>query len=256
MRYYSSISLRRDEVGDFGVYPFSIPAIRNLHEIALDENVTFLVGENGSGKSTLIEAVAVRLGFNAEGGSKNFLFSTRESHSELFRYLDIARGEGRPTDGYFLRAESFYNVATELENLDNPAYNAPKLSDAYGGTGLHEQSHGEAFFSLLNHRLQGGGFYIFDEPEAALSPQRQLAMLALLHRMIRHRSQILIATHSPIILAYPGATIYQLTEDAIQEVSYQETEHYQVTRGFLEAPERYLGHLLEGEDRDLRDRER
>lgn len=256
MRYYTSIRLKRDEVESFDQYPYSIPAIRNLDEIALDENVTFIIGENGAGKSTLIEAVALRLGFNPEGGSKNFNFSTRESHSELFRKLVVPRTPNKPTDGYFLRAESFYNVASELERLDDPSYTAPPLTKAYGGKGLHEQSHGESFFSLINYRLLGGGFYIFDEPEAALSPQRQLAMLTIMHRLIYHRSQMLIATHSPIIMAYPNATIYQLTDDKIEQVNYKDTEHYQITKSFLDCPERMLHHLLTEEDNYLLDLER
>ncbi len=256
MRYYTSIRLKRDEVEDFDRYPFSIPAIRNLEEIDLDENVTFIIGENGAGKSTLIEAVAVRLGFNPEGGSKNFNFATRESHSNLSTKLVVPRTPEKPTDGYFLRAESFYNVASELERLNDPTYNAPSLNDAYGGKGLHEQSHGESFFSLLNYRLTGGGFYIFDEPEAALSPQRQLAMLTIMHRLVYHRSQLLIATHSPIIMAYPNATIYQLTDDKIEQVEYKDTEHYQITKTFLDCPERMLHHLLTEEDNYLLDLER
>lgn len=256
MRYYTSILLKRDEIESFEHYPYSIPAIRNLDEIALDENVTFIIGENGAGKSTLIEAVAVRLGFNPEGGSKNFNFATRESHSDLSTKLVVPRTPEKPTDGYFLRAESFYNVASELERLDDPSYKAPPLTDAYGGKGLHEQSHGESFFSLLNYRLLGGGFYIFDEPEAALSPQRQLAMLTIMHRLIYHKSQLLIATHSPIIMAYPNATIYQLTDDKIEQVEYKNTEHYQITKTFLDCPERMLHHLLTEEDNYLLDLER
>lgn len=256
MRYYTSIRLKREEIENFERYPFSIPAIRNLDEIELDENVTFIIGENGTGKSTLIEAVAIHLGFNSEGGSKNFNFATRASHSELFNHIVVPRAPNRPTDGYFLRAESFYNVASELERLDDPSYEAPPLTKAYGGKGLHEQSHGESFFSLLNYRLQGGGFYIFDEPEAALSPQRQLAMLAIMHRLIYHKSQILIATHSPIIMAYPNATIYQLTDDKIERIDYKETDHYQITKSFLESPERMLRTLLTEEDNYLLDLER
>ncbi len=256
MRYYSSIKFKREEVSDFAAYPFAIPAVRFLNELPLDENVTFLIGENGTGKSTLVEAIAVRLGFNAEGGSKNFNFSTRATHSELYNHIVLTRSGLRPTDGYFLRAESFYNVATELENLDDPSYDAPPLTDHYGGKGLHEQSHGESFFSLLNYRLQGGGFYIFDEPEAALSPQRQLSMLTLIHRLIYHKSQLLIATHSPIIMAYPNATIYELRHDGIEKVDYTETQHYQITKLFLECPERMLSTLISDEDNYLLNLER
>lgn len=229
-------------------YPFAIPAVRDLEKIRFDKPVTFLVGENGSGKSTLLETIAVKAGFNAEGGSRNFQFATRASHSPLFEYVALERGHERMTDGYFLRAESFYNLATELENLDDPSYDAAPLTPAYGGRGLHEQSHGESFFSLLNYRLVGGGFYCFDEPEAALSPQRQLAMLTLMHRLVSHRGQMVIATHSPILLAYPNATIYVLDETGIHSAAYEETEHYQLTRRFLTDTERMVRALLSEED--------
>ncbi len=229
-------------------YPFDIPAVRDLETLRLDKPVTFLVGENGSGKSTLLEAIAVKAGFNAEGGSRNFQFSTRVSHSPLHEFILLERGPARMTDGYFLRAESFYNVATELEKLDDPSYHAPPLTAAYGGAGLHEQSHGESFFSLLNYRLVGGGFYLFDEPEAALSPQRQLAMLTLMHRLVNHRGQLVIATHSPILLAYPNATIYQLDEEGIRVAPYRETDHYELTKRFLNDTDRMLEILLREED--------
>lgn len=236
--------MNRHKPHDSNSYPFSIPSIKNLNELHLNEGITFIIGENGTGKSTLVEAIAIHLGFNPEGGSKNFQFATRETHSDLWDYLHIERSLDRPTDGYFLRAETFYNVASEIEKLDNPEYRGPKVNEAYGGKPLHEQSHGEAFFSLLDYRLSGNGFYIFDEPEAALSPQRQLAMLTILDRLVNSNSQLIIATHSPIIMAYPHATIYQLSEDSIQKVDYKETEHYQITRSFLDCPERSLKHLI------------
>jgi len=230
-------------VGD--EYPFAIPAIRDLEKLRFDRPVTFLVGENGSGKSTLVEAIAVKAGFNPEGGSRNFQFATRASHSALADHIRLERGPDYMRDGYFLRAESFYNVATELEKLDDPSFNAPPLTRSYGGVNLHEQSHGESFFSLLNSRLSGAGFFVFDEPEAALSPQRQLAMLAIMHRLVCHRSQLLIATHSPILLAYPDAIIYLLDEEGIRVVGYEETAHYAITKRFLNDREGMLRILLE-----------
>ncbi len=244
--YYSGVNWRGGRQG--GDYPFSIPAVRELDRLRFDSPVTFLVGENGSGKSTLIEAIAINAGFNPEGGSRNFRFATRESQSELASAIRLAPGGTRMTDGYFLRAESFYNLATNLEELDEGPDGGMPLTAAYGGKSLHEQSHGEAFFSLLNNRLNGGGFYVFDEPEAALSPQRQLAMLVLMHRLVLHRSQMVIATHSPILLAYPEAEIYQLDEDGMRPVAYEETDHYILTRRFLNDREGMVEKLIREEE--------
>lgn len=230
----------REDVTPPGGYPFDLPAVRALERVVFQSPVTFLVGENGSGKSTLLEALAVKAGFNAEGGSRNFRFSTRESHSPLADYLRLVREPGRFTDGFFLRAESFYNVASMVDDLG--------VERAYGGRSLHEQSHGEAFLSLMNERLQGGGFYLFDEPEAALSPQRQLSALVLMHRLVRHRSQLVVATHSPILMAYPGATIYQLDADGVRPVAYEETDHYQLTRRFLDDPAGMVDRLIREEE--------
>lgn len=237
--YLPSVTLKNEDEIDFRAYPFAIPAIRQLGTLRMDPRVTFLIGENGSGKSTLLEGIAVALGFNAEGGSKNFRFDTRASHSDLHRHLRVARGAAKQKDGFFLRAESLYNVATEIENLG--------ATDSYGGASLHAQSHGESFMALMNNRFWGHGLYILDEPEAALSPNRQLACLRLMHDLIEKDSQFLIATHSPILLAYPGATIYELSETGIEPVEYEDTEHYQVTRMFFDRREKMLHDLLEGE---------
>lgn len=231
-----------------GGYPFSLPAVRDLEKLRFDKPVTFLIGENGSGKSTILEAIAIRAGFNAEGGSRNFNFSTWSSHSELSDYIALERGFDRMRDGFFLRAESFYNVATQINVLDNEPSDEPPVALAYGHRGLHEQSHGESFFSLMTNRLRGNGFYCFDEPEAALSPQRQLAMLTLMHRLVNQRSQMVIATHSPILMAYPNATIYLLDEGGLRQVRYEETEHYQITRRFLTDTDNMVRSLLEDEE--------
>ena len=236
--YIREIVLRRDQIPGFDAYPFSLPAVRNLDLLRFHPKVTFLAGENGSGKSTIVEAVAVAVGLNAEGGSKNFRFETRRSNSSLAEHLRVVRGFEREKDCFFLRAESFYNVATEIENLGLP------LED-YGDKSPHEQSHGESFMALITHRFSGRGFYVLDEPEAALSPQRQLAFLAALHAHVTvKRSQFLIATHSPIILAYPEAWIYELSGDGVRQTTYEETEHYRTTRSFLENRDRFLRHLL------------
>lgn len=238
--FVRSVALRREEVPSFDHYPFDVPVVRALEEIEFTSQVTFLIGENGSGKSTLIEAIAVACGFNAEGGSRSFRFETLRSTSPLHEYLRVIRGAKRPTDGYFLRAESFFNVATEIDQRE--------LTPWYGGTSLHAMSHGESFFTLLNDRLLDGGLYIFDEPEAALSPTRQMAMLTRMHELVLDASQLIIATHSPILMAYPGAQILQLGEGEIREVAYEETEHYQVTRQFFAQRERMLRILLAREE--------
>ena len=246
--FLTAVRLEREALKSFDEYPFSVPAIRHLGRMEFHPAVTFFIGENGSGKSTLLEAIALKLGFNAEGGSKNFNFATRETHSHLHEFIRIERGTGHATDNFFLRAESFYNLASEIDNLD--------VQYGYGKKSLHAQSHGEAFLSLLTNRLQGDGIYLFDEPEAALSPQRQLSVLTLLHRLVYHQSQIIIATHSPILLAYPNARIYQFTPEGITEVKYTDTEHYHVTRDFLNRHERMLEILLSAEDEDLKSKER
>lgn len=243
-QYVSQISLKMDGVPSFERYPFSLPAVRYLNELKLHPKVTFIVGENGSGKSTLLEAIAVSFGFNPEGGTKNFGFDTRKSHSELHKNIRLAKGIRRPKDGFFLRAESFFNLATEIERLDAEP-GGPPIIDAYGGKSLHEQSHGESFFALMMNRFRGHGFYVLDEPEAALSPQRQLAALSRIHDLVNKDSQFIVATHSPILMAYPDAYIYACSESGIQRVKYEETEHYQVMHDFLMNPKRMLDILLD-----------
>ncbi|MES2441161.1 MAG: AAA family ATPase [Verrucomicrobiota bacterium] len=244
-QYVASIELKREGVESFDVYPFSLPAVRPLEKLELHPAVTFFVGENGSGKSTLLEALAVSCGFNAEGGSKNFNFGTRESHSELHRFLRVARGHPRPRTGFFFRAESFFNVATEIEKLDAEPGAGPPIGPAYGHRSLHEQSHGESFLALVLNRFSGHGLYLLDEPEAALSPKRQLAVMTRMHDLVREKCQFVIATHSPILMAYPDAWIYQFSAAGIERVAYEETEHYRITRNFLANPERTMRILFE-----------
>ena len=238
-------TLRREKVTSFTDYPFSIPAIGGMDTSEFDHPVTFFVGENGSGKSTLLEAIAVGMGLNPEGGSRNFRFATRESHSRLSDFLRLARSVRRVRDSYFLRAESYFNVATEIETLDREEGLSPPIIDSYGGKSLHEQSHGESFFSLFMNRLRGNGLYFFDEPEAALSPTRQLSFLSRLHDLVKDGSQFLIATHSPILLAYPDAAIHVLDDGPPRRIEYRDTEHYGVTRTFLNDTERMLDILLD-----------
>lgn len=245
--YIRDVRLLRDKVPSFDEYPFSLPAVRGLDNINLHPAVTFLVGENGAGKSTLLEAIATAWGFNPEGGSRNFRFSTRSSHSNLGDCLRLVKGVRRPKDGFFLRAESFFNVATEIERLDDDEgafVTAPPVINSYGKRSLHEQSHGESFFSLLMNRFGGKGLYILDEPEAALSPSRQMAMLSRMHELVQNDSQFIIATHSPIIMAYPDAQIFALSQEGILKITYTETEHFRVTRDFLNSHEKMLQILM------------
>lgn len=242
--YLLTAEVIADRVADAGRYPFSLPAVRGLGTLAFHPRVTFLVGENGSGKSTLLEAVAVACGLNPEGGSQNFRFGTRDSHSTLGECLRLARPARFPRDKYFLRAESFFNVATEIERLDEGGGGRP-IIEAYGGRSLHEQSHGESFFALLENRFGDHGLYLLDEPEAALSPTRQVQFLGILHDLVGRGGQFVVATHSPIIMAYPDATIFQLDAAGIRPVEYAATEHYLVTRGFLANPARTLAAIMD-----------
>ena len=235
-QYLVSLKLIGDRVAAASDYPFSLPALRGADGLEFRTPVTFLIGENGVGKSTLLEAIAIAYGFNPEGGSRNFNFASRETHSSLHSALRLVKSPRRPRDGFFLRAESFYNVATEVERLG--------VSASYGDRGLHEQSHGESFMSLVLNRFRGKGLYLLDEPEAALSPSRQLALLVRMKQLIEEESQFIIATHSPILMAFPGATILQITNDEIASVRYDQTEHFRVTKQFLNNPERMLDELM------------
>jgi len=242
--YLLTIKLRRDKVESFEKYPFSLPVVRSLESVELHPAVTFFVGENGSGKSTLLEGVAVAWGFNPEGGTKNFRFQTRGSHSVLHEYLRLVKSVKRARDGFFLRAESFFNVASEIEHLDDAPSFGPPIINSYGYRSLHEQSHGESFFAVMLNRFGGHGLYVLDEPEAALSPSRQLAMLVRIHELVGKRSQFVIATHSPILMAYPNAWIYQITDSGLQRVRLEDTEHFAVAKRFLNDPHGQLARLL------------
>ncbi len=227
-------------------YLSELPVVRHLRQIVelrLTSDVTFFVGENGTGKSTLLEAVAVAMGFNPEGGTRNFNFATAETHSPLNEFITVVKGV-RPRDGFFLRAESFYNVASYIDLLDSePSFGAPVI-ESYGGVSLHEQSHGESFLALFKNRFGGNGLYLLDEPEAALSPSRQMTLMVLMNELLQKHSQFIIATHSPILMAFPHAQVVELTEDSIRTVPYQQTEHFQLTRRFLNNPEKMMEMLF------------
>lgn len=243
--YLRTATLLRENVPSFDEYPFSLQVVRDFSSMEFHPKVTFIIGENATGKSTLLEALAVKWGFNPEGGTKNFGFSTRASHSCLHEYMRLTKGYKQAEDGFFLRAESFFNVGTAIENLDREPAPGHPIINSYGEVSLHEQSHGEAFFALILHRFGGKGLYILDEPEAALSPRRQMAMLARIHQLVQDDSQFIIATHSPILMAYPDAKIICLGEKGLQEVEYTKTDHYIDARNFLNDHKKMLDILLE-----------
>ncbi|MEJ2200273.1 MAG: AAA family ATPase [Desulfuromonadaceae bacterium] len=238
--YLQRIELKRDLIENFEQFPYSVPVVRELDTLEFHPDVTFFVGENGSGKSTLIEAIALAMGFGPEGGTRNVRFQTAQDQSGLADYLKLTRSFATPKDYYFLRAESFYNVASYMDSV--------KYLKGYGDKSLHQRSHGEAFLTTLNQKIQGRGFYLFDEPEAALSPQRQLAALASIHQLVEDDSQFIIATHSPILLAYPRAKIVLFDHRGLSEVKYEDTEHYAITKEFLNNHKRMLHYLLKAED--------
>ncbi|HTG67908.1 MAG TPA: AAA family ATPase [Candidatus Udaeobacter sp.] len=242
--YLRSVKLLREAVPSFDAYPFHLSAIQSLDQLDFHPKVTYIVGENGMGKSTLMEAIAVGLGFNPEGGTINFNFSTAATHSELHQYLRLARSVNKPRDGFFFRAESYYNLATNIDQLDREGGPGGRIIDSYGGKSLHQQSHGESFFATFLHRFNGNGLYMMDEPEAALSPFRQMAMLSRIHQLVLQHSQFIIATHSPILMAYPDAVIYNLTPDGIERISLEETDHYMLMKQFINNRERMLQELF------------
>lgn len=217
-------------------YLKEMEAFQGMERLDFTNSITFFVGENGSGKSTLLEAIAVAHGFNPEGGTKNYAFSTRDTHSELCDAIRIVKGYRKEKWGYFLRAESFYNVATQEEEY---------ADISHPSAGYHEKSHGESFLALAQDNLQPDGLYLFDEPEAALSPQRQLTLLIEIYRCAKEGAQFFIVTHSPILLGIPNAEIYCFDNGSIHQCSYEETESYQVMEMFINHRNALLDRLLE-----------
>ena len=228
--FVKRVLLDRDKIDDYSDYPFNIEIIKNFDKIEFTSSVTFLVGENGIGKSTFIEAIAVSLGLNPEGGTQNFNFSTKNTHSKLSDYMRVLTYD-KPKTKFFLRAESFYNVASEIVRLSEEC-GPGTLYGAYGGN-LHECSHGESFIKLVKNRFTDRGLYILDEPEAALSPQRQLSLLCLIDQLVKEGSQFIIATHSPILISYRDGKILDLNQN-FKEVKYEETEIYSLYKMYLE----------------------
>lgn len=227
-------------------YVRKIPSIDSINRLNFNSSITFFVGENGTGKSTLLESIAVAYGFNAEGGSRNFNFSTMDTHSDLYKAINVVKGTLRPKSNFFLRAESFYNVASKIEEYrDGDDYNT--YYESYGGKSMHEQSHGESFLALIQNRFTANGLYILDEPEAALSPQRQLTLLMHIYNLAKKGSQFIIASHSPILLGIPEASILSFDEGIIREIKYEETESYRITELFINNKELLLNNLLNNE---------
>lgn len=228
-------------------YPFHIDLIQHFDSLTFEKPVSFLIGENGVGKSTFVEALAVALGLNAEGGTENFYFHTAETHSGLHHYLKVSKGVYKPQTKFFLRAESFYNVATEIDQI---ADEDSRMYNGYGGKSLHACSHGESFMQLMMNRFSQNGLYILDEPEAALSPSRQLALLVLIDDLVQAGSQFIISTHSPILLSYRDGIIYDLNS-YFQKVTFKETDIYQTYKLVLDNPEGMQHHLFDnkGEQR-------
>ncbi|KJS84432.1 MAG: ATPase AAA [Peptococcaceae bacterium BICA1-8] len=245
MPFLKNINFKWDSVEDKNVYPFNISAIKGIQSIKLDSNVTFFIGENGSGKSTLLEAIAINCGFGIVGGGKSNLLSGYEDKNSLDSIIKLS-WMPKVKSGFFLRSETFYSFANYIDKLaDDPFNIKQEVYGAYGGKSLHEQSHGEAFMSLFLNRFSHKGIYFLDEPEAALSPQRQLAFMRIIWELERKGiAQFIIATHSPILMAYPGAKIYNFDENPIKKVQFEETEHYKITKDFLNDKDRFLKHLL------------
>lgn len=242
MMFLKKVTLLKEKINSYSQFPFSIPSIASLNEMKLDSNVTFFVGENGSGKSTLLEAIADKCDFNTAGGGRNNSYDVYESNSELSEFIRLS-WMPKVTNGFFLRAESFYHFATHIDEIDENGFKD------YGGKSLLQQSHGESFISLFLNLFNGEAIYLLDEPEAALSPARQLTLLKIIHDLeTEGGAQFIIATHSPILLGYPDADIYSFDHGQISKINYEDTDHYSITKYFLENRKRFLYELFKEDE--------
>jgi len=238
--YLKSCKVLQDTIPNKQMYPFNIPSLQDLHELEFPTNVTFFVGENGSGKSTLLEAIADRCDFNTAGGGRQNLYEVHKAESSLGDYIRLS-WLPKISNGFFLRSETFYQFASHIDLIEDP-----RRYNAFGGKSLHHQSHGESFLALFMNRFKGKAIYLLDEPEAALSPTRQLSLLKIM-KDLEHEAQFIIATHSPILLGYPNATIYSFDQGEIESIRYEDTIHYIVTKRFLDAPQSILRELFDEE---------
>lgn len=235
--FVRSAEILWNEVPDADAYPFDIPAIASLRKLRFNKGVTFFCGENGTGKSTLLEAVGIAFGFNPEGGSRNYTFSTRPTHSELHDFIRLDRSLYRPLDGYFVRSDTLFNLISATDELDDD-------QRYYGGVSLHARSHGESIMALITRRFRPEGFYILDEPETGLSQSGQIALLCELTRLRDAGCQLIIATHSPILLALPGATVYQFDDD-VREIDAKDSLEWIMMQRFMDDPDAAVRAFLE-----------
>lgn len=244
--YITEVKLKREIPKEDYVSGLSVAKnLKRMGRLPFHKPVTFFVGENGVGKSTLIEAIAVAFGFNPEGGTRNFNFNTCNSHSDLHEYITLVKSYGRPHNGFFLRAESFYNVSTNIDELDNDFAFSPPVIDSYGGVSLHRRSHGESFLAVVENGFRENGLYILDEPEAALSPNGIMRLMATVYALAKRNCQFIISTHSPMLISLPDSEVYEITNEEISVTPYDETGHYKQTKRFLDNPKKMLGYLLE-----------
>ena len=242
------VTLLRERVDDWDKYPFSVPVISKLKDLRFQSRVCLFAGENGTGKSTLLEAIAAHYGFGREGGNRNFHNDSTESNHSVDSLVKALRMsfDKRTGAGFFLRAESFFNTVTHMDDLDKEPSFGPPLSTYYGGRSLHSRSHGETFLTLLELKFQKNGLFLLDEPEAALSPQRQLSFLLLMHDTLRKskNAQFVISTHSPVLLGYPEAQILSFDDGEIREITYEQTAAMQIVRRFVNHRESFLDELF------------